>query len=79
MQASPFFDKLVFNKIKMRLGGKVKAIVSGAAPLAPHVRPCPVSLFMTPCLPRPDDKHEQAQVPAPMRACACVYYVHSCH
>ena len=38
-QASPFFDRLVFSKIKQRMGGKVRALVSGAAPLAPHVRP----------------------------------------
>ncbi|KAI8471525.1 MAG: hypothetical protein J3K34DRAFT_416911 [Monoraphidium minutum] len=35
--ASPFFDKLVFSKVKARLGGRVKLIVSGGAPLAPHV------------------------------------------
>lgn len=36
-QAAPFFDKLVFSKIKQRLGGRVRAICSGGAPLAPHV------------------------------------------
>eukprot|EP00899_Mesostigma_viride_P000325 jgi/Mesvir1/10293/Mv16422-RA.1 len=36
-KASPFFDKILFSKIKMRLGGRVRLIVSGAAPLAPHV------------------------------------------
>ncbi|KAG2497767.1 hypothetical protein HYH03_004039 [Edaphochlamys debaryana] len=36
-KAAPFFDKLVFSKIAARLGGKVKAVVSGGAPLAPHV------------------------------------------
>lgn len=36
-EASPFFDKLVFGKVKARLGGRVKLIVSGGAPLAPHV------------------------------------------
>lgn len=35
--AAPFFDKLVFSKVKARLGGNVKLIVSGGAPLAPHV------------------------------------------
>ncbi|CAI7781178.1 unnamed protein product [Closterium sp. NIES-54] len=35
--AAPISDAIVFNKIKARLGGKVKAICSGAAPLAPHV------------------------------------------
>lgn len=37
LQASPFFDKLVFSKIKARLGGRVRVALSGAAPLAPHV------------------------------------------
>jgi long-chain acyl-CoA synthetase len=35
--AAPFFDKLVFSKIKLRLGGRVKLIVTGGAPLARHV------------------------------------------
>ena len=37
MQAAPWYDWLVFNKVKQRLGGRVKLVVSGAAPLAPHV------------------------------------------
>jgi long-subunit acyl-CoA synthetase (AMP-forming) len=37
LQAAPFFDKLVFGKVKQRLGGNVKLIVSGGAPLAPNV------------------------------------------
>uniref|UniRef100_A0A7S0R5D9 Long-chain-fatty-acid--CoA ligase n=1 Tax=Chlamydomonas leiostraca TaxID=1034604 RepID=A0A7S0R5D9_9CHLO len=36
-KAAPFFDKLIFSKISQRLGGRVKAVVSGGAPLAPHV------------------------------------------
>lgn len=36
-QASPFFDKLVFSKVKERLGGRVRLIVTGGAPLARHV------------------------------------------
>ena len=37
LQASPFFDRLVFSKIKARLGGRVRICISGGAPLAPHV------------------------------------------
>jgi len=36
-RASPFFDRLVFSKVKQRLGGRVRVVVSGGAPLAPHV------------------------------------------
>ena len=36
-QATPLFDKLVFSKIKARLGGRVNLILSGGAPLAGHV------------------------------------------
>ncbi|EPS71028.1 hypothetical protein M569_03729, partial [Genlisea aurea] len=36
-EAAPFADKLVFNKVKQGLGGKVRIILSGAAPLAAHV------------------------------------------
>lgn len=37
LQASPFFDKLLFSKIKQRLGGNVRIALSGAAPLSKHV------------------------------------------
>ncbi|KAJ3694615.1 hypothetical protein LUZ60_010095 [Juncus effusus] len=36
-EASPFFDKLVFSKVKEGMGGNIRVILSGAAPLAPHV------------------------------------------
>ncbi|XP_051151221.1 long chain acyl-CoA synthetase 4-like [Andrographis paniculata] len=36
-EASPLCDKIVFNKVKQGLGGKVRLILSGAAPLASHV------------------------------------------
>ncbi|GAB4857552.1 Long chain acyl-CoA synthetase 4 [Ancistrocladus abbreviatus] len=35
--AAPIFDKIVFNKVKQGLGGRVRLILSGAAPLATHV------------------------------------------
>lgn len=40
-KASPFFDALVFSKVKERLGGRVKAVLSGGAPL-----PRPVEDFL---------------------------------
>jgi len=36
-KAAPFFDKLVFSKVAARLGGRCRLVVSGGAPLAPHV------------------------------------------
>ncbi|KAM3321599.1 long chain acyl-CoA synthetase 4-like [Capsicum chacoense] len=36
-EASPLSDKVVFNKVKEGLGGRVRLILSGAAPLAAHV------------------------------------------
>ncbi|KAK9274455.1 hypothetical protein L1049_021702 [Liquidambar formosana] len=36
-EASPLCDKIVFNKVKQGLGGNVRLILSGAAPLATHV------------------------------------------
>ncbi|KAI3788752.1 hypothetical protein L2E82_01526 [Cichorium intybus] len=35
--ASPMWDRLVFNKIKDKLGGRVRFMVSGASPLSPDV------------------------------------------
>lgn len=34
---SPIWDKLVFNKIKAKLGGRVRVMASGASPLSPDV------------------------------------------
>ncbi|KAL1316787.1 hypothetical protein HN51_068937 [Arachis hypogaea] len=36
-EASPLLDKIVFDKVKQGLGGHVRLILSGAAPLSPHV------------------------------------------
>lgn len=36
-KASPLADKIVFKKVAQKLGGRVKAVCSGAAPLARHV------------------------------------------
>ncbi|XP_061365178.1 long chain acyl-CoA synthetase 4-like [Gastrolobium bilobum] len=37
VDASPLFDRVVFSKVKQGLGGNVRIILSGAAPLAKHV------------------------------------------
>lgn len=34
---SPMWDRLVFNKIKEKLGGRVRFMASGASPLSPDV------------------------------------------
>lgn len=36
-EAAPLLDKLVFDKIKQGLGGRVRLLISGAAPLPRHV------------------------------------------
>lgn len=36
-KSSPMWDRLVFNKIKARLGGRVRFMGSGASPLSPDV------------------------------------------
>lgn len=46
LQASPLADKLVFGKVKQRMGGCVRVIISGAAPLAPHVSPASYLLIL---------------------------------
>ena len=35
--ASAIWDRLVFNKIKDKLGGRVRFMTSGASPLSPEV------------------------------------------
>ncbi|EFN60000.1 hypothetical protein CHLNCDRAFT_29209 [Chlorella variabilis] len=35
--AAPIFDKIIFSKIKEKLGGRVRLVVSGGAPLSRHV------------------------------------------
>ncbi|KAK8692855.1 hypothetical protein V6N13_070460 [Hibiscus sabdariffa] len=36
-EASPFSDKIVFSQVKEKLGGNLRIILSGAAPLSAHV------------------------------------------
>ena len=36
-QASPLADALVFDKVRAKLGGRVRLVCSGGAPLARHV------------------------------------------
>ncbi|XP_072974428.1 probable CoA ligase CCL6 [Typha angustifolia] len=36
-EASAFFDKLIFSKISQGLGGRVRLMISGAAPLPRHI------------------------------------------
>lgn len=36
-QAAPLADAIVFAKVKARLGGRVRLVASGSAPLAGHV------------------------------------------
>ncbi|KAL3648944.1 Long chain acyl-CoA synthetase 6, peroxisomal [Castilleja foliolosa] len=36
-KSSPFWDRLVFDKIKQKLGGRVRHMVSGASPLSPEI------------------------------------------
>ena len=35
--ASPFFDRLIFRKIQAALGGRLKFVACGSAPLSPRV------------------------------------------
>lgn len=36
-EAATLFDRIIFSKVKQGLGGKVRIVLSGAAPLATHV------------------------------------------
>lgn len=54
-QATPLFDKVVFSKLAARLGGRVRMILSGGAPLAPHTEEflkvtTGYSIHLCPCL-----------------------------
>ena len=35
MQVTPIMDRLIFRSIRLLVGGRVRAIMSGGAPLAP--------------------------------------------
>ena len=37
MQACPLADRVVFCKVKEKMGGRVRLMISGGAPLARHV------------------------------------------
>ena len=37
LQAAPMVDAVVFSKVRARLGGRVRLVCSGSAPLAHHV------------------------------------------
>jgi len=47
-QASPFLDALVFSKVKKRLGGRIRVIISGAAPLPRHIEECLMTAMCAP-------------------------------
>ena len=74
----PGVDDVVFGKIKQRLGGRVRIIVSGGAPLAAHVEHF---LKVTMCCPvtqaRPPDSQADGELPCycgrrkPARAPRC--------
>lgn len=48
-QASPLADALVFSKVKARLGGRVRLVCSGSAPLARHVEEFLKVTMCAPC------------------------------
>jgi len=37
-EETPYWDSVVFNKVKARFGGRIRLIVSGSAPLSPTVQ-----------------------------------------
>ncbi len=49
LQATPIFNKIIFSKIKERLGGRVRLIISGERPHyfgdAPHLSTLPRALL----------------------------------
>ncbi|XP_015888035.3 long chain acyl-CoA synthetase 6, peroxisomal [Ziziphus jujuba] len=79
---SPMWDKLVFNKIKDKLGGRVRFMASGASPLSPDVMDflkicfgCPVvegyGMTETSCVVSSMDEHDvlSGHVGSPNPAC----------
>lgn len=37
LQAAPLLDRIVFAKVGAALGGRLRCVTSGGAPLAPHI------------------------------------------
>ena len=50
MQASPFWDARMFQKFQDKLGGKVRFVISGGAPLALQVEEFLMTVLCCPVL-----------------------------